>query len=340
MSLNSDSLEIRDLRSWLGHFPKSPKQTHNLNESDAEIVKLKSGFYLASTVDSVSEEIAFGLYQDPYTAGWVAAMAALSDLAAVGADPLGVLLSSNWAEEFTIEKKTRVALGIRNALKKTSTHLLGGDSGKSVSTVLTLAALGLCDSKPLSRLGLKEGDWICVTGHHGVGPALGFRHLLGDAQHWLEEEKYRPIARLKEGMRLRKLVSCSMDTSDGLAVTLNTLSKLNGVGFEFGWDQKMFHPEAIRYCRLKKFPLSSLWFGEHGDFQLVLGVSRENLGNALARVPDLRVLGKAVPRKQGTTMSGKPFRLNLLADLPKNSFSEIRSAFDLMIEYLRRECFP
>ena len=48
---------------------------------------------LAITTDSIVEEIRLGLYDDPYLIGWMIVMVNLSDLAAVGADPLGILIS-------------------------------------------------------------------------------------------------------------------------------------------------------------------------------------------------------------------------------------------------------
>src|SRR5579885_3255122 len=151
------SLEIDELKSWLGRFPRHPKQTHGLNESDSEVLKLGARSYLAATVDSVSEEIAYGLYQDPFTMGWVAAMASLSDLAAVGASPTGILFSSQWGRELAKEQRAVVAEGLRAALKRAKVHLLGGDSGDAAATQLTVTSLGLCDSKPISRIGLKPG---------------------------------------------------------------------------------------------------------------------------------------------------------------------------------------
>jgi len=76
-------------------FRRSGRQINALNESDSELVILdnNSGNYLAVTMDSLSEEISSGLYDDPYLIGWMIVMINLSDLAAVGAEPVGILLS-------------------------------------------------------------------------------------------------------------------------------------------------------------------------------------------------------------------------------------------------------
>jgi thiamine-monophosphate kinase len=320
--------EMRELVGWLGRFPRHPRQTHGLNESDAEILRLGRSSYLAATVDSVSEEIAYGLYKDPFTMGWVAAMASLSDLAAVGARPTGILFSAHWGPELPFGARAEVARGLRQALKLARAHLLGGDSGLGASTQLTVTSLGLCNSRPLGRIGIRPGDWIGITGQSGIGPALGFRHLLGDEPRALPESAFRPRARLTEGLRLRKIASAAIDTSDGIASALLTLSRLNGCSFELEWNPRAISPIARRYCRARGFPESSLWFGEHGDFQLLCAVPPARL--AAARRAGLQILGRAT-RARSSTLDGKPIRLELVAEAPKRSLREFRAAFDEMI---------
>jgi thiamine-monophosphate kinase len=337
---------MRELLGWLGRFPRHPMQTHGLNESDSEVLKLdaRPGTYLAATVDSVSEEIAYGLYRDPFTMGWVAAMASLSDLAAVGASPTGILFSSQWGKEMDKDKRAGVAEGLRAALRRAKVHLLGGDSGDAAATQLTVTSLGLSDSKPMSRVGLKSGDWLCITGKSGIGPALGFRHLLGHDLSLLPEQAFRPEARLREGFRLRKLASAAIDTSDGIAAALTILSKLNSCSFELEWNEGALAPLALEYCRSQRLPDSSLWFGEHGDFQLVCGIPQRHLARAKKEIRGLEVLGRVRPGGKPHTLNvagtRRAIQLDLLAERPKGSIAEIRAAFDAMIYYLRREGFP
>ncbi|MBI3557174.1 MAG: thiamine-monophosphate kinase [Deltaproteobacteria bacterium] len=333
-------LEITEIQKWLGRVPRHPRQTHGINESDSEVLALGQGRYLASTIDSIVEEIAYELYQDPFTMGWMCATASLSDLAAVGAKPLGLLFSAHWQTDFTLAQKKRAVQGLKAALKAAHTPLLGGDTGQALATHLTGVGLGTCDTRPLSRLGLKPGDVICMTGKMGLGPALGFRRLLGDPSRVLREKDYRPRARVDEGLRLRKLsgVRCAMDSSDGLASTLNTLCRLNKVGLALQWDERWLEPRAARYCRAMKLPLPSLLFGEHGDFQLVVGVRAEKLASVRRQVPGLYVLGKVLPERSGTTIAGADFKtreidFNLVAGARKDSLPAITRVFQRMLKY-------
>jgi thiamine-monophosphate kinase len=294
--------EMAELLSWMGDPPRHPHQTHGLNESDCEVVALGNGTYLATTVDTVSEEIESGLYQDPYKIGWVTAMASLSDLAAVGADPVGMLLSAEWGAGWEIGKKAQVARGFSDALRNAGTYWLGGDTGRGRSTVLGGVAVGMCSSQPLSRLGMKEGDAVCVTGSLGNGPALAIRFMLGQNPEAFAESHFEPHARLKAGQALRELAHAAMDTSDGLLQTLNALRLLNGSGLELVWSDEIISEPARRYCIEQNIPLRVLWEIEHGDYQLVAAIPQENLAKAKALVPDLHCIGR-VSREPGIRLS-------------------------------------
>ncbi len=332
------SLEIDEIQKWLGRVPRHPRQTHGHNESDSEVVALGRGQYLASTIDSIAEEISYGLYEDPFTMGWMCATASLSDLAAVGARPLGLLFSAHWDSKFTLAQKKRAVLGLKTALKLAQTPLLGGDTGQAATTQLTGVGLGLCDSKPPSRVGLRAGDILCLTGKMGLGPALAFRRLLGDPGKLLREEYYRPRARVSAGLLLRSHVSAMMDTSDGLASTLHTLCQLNRVSLELRWNESWLEPRAVRYCRQMKLPLASLLFGEHGDFQLVAGVRARELKSLQKQVKDLHIIGKVLARKSQTRIvvgAEKPqaLDLGLVADAKKDSLAAITRVFHKMLKY-------
>lgn len=293
--------DLKDLVSWLGQVPRNPKQTHSIYESDCEVVELDPGRYLATTVDSVSEEIAVGLYHDPYTMGWVAAQASLSDLAAVGARPTGILLSTQWGSHVDLNFRKGVAQGVSAALREAKTFLLGGDSGSAPSTLLTTVGIGTLSSKPLSRRGARPGDLVCVTGKTGNGPALAYRFLLGDPESYFPEGLFRPKARLDLGNALLGNASSVMDTSDGLLTSLNTLRIINEVEFDLEFKEETLSPESVEYCRRRGIPLPLLWLGEHGDFELLVTIPAENLNAVQSHFPELIQIGR-VSRQQHSTV--------------------------------------
>jgi thiamine-monophosphate kinase len=312
---------------------RHPGQIHRIGESDSEVIQVSKNLFLCSTVDSIAEEIAYGLYKDPHTMGWMTAMASLSDLAAVGADPLGLLFSATWKNNSSHEMKSGVARGLSQALKRCKTFLLGGDTGESLTTVLTGVAIGLCSEKPVTRLGIKPGDFIFTTGALGLGPAFAFQHLLNGTP-LIKESDFRPIARVKEGRLLRGIASAAMDTSDGMAATLDTLCKLNEVGVEIDFSEKLIHRKAQAFCAASAMPTGSLMFGEHGDFELVLAVAPKNVQKALTQVRGLIPLGRAIRGKKSYMRGAagkKEIKLDLMSELPKKSLDDFKKAVQLIV---------
>lgn len=344
MSVNQAFPEMRELLSWIGSPPRHPRQTHELNESDSEVVDLGNGTYLASTVDSICEEVAVGLYRDPETMGWMAATASLSDLAAVGARPVGALLAALWGPETPPELKSGVARGFSAALKGSNTYWLGGDSGSAATTTLTGVGVGLCDGRPLSRVGCKPGDWLCVTGKVGVGPALGFRFLRDEPDSAYPEARFRPRARVDVGERLREWANACMDTSDGLLSTLDTLRAFAGSGVELIWSAESLDESARRYCEERKIPLWMLWVAEHGDYQLVLSIPPNHMEKAQALYPDLIPVARAVPQSVSSVILPGGRKLEIDTSFARNLLSSagsnLRQAFETLIEDAKARGLP
>lgn len=281
--------ERAELRSWLGDPPRHPDQPHGIYESDAEIVRLHDGCYLAVSVDAVAEEITAGLFEDTYTMGWVTAMTGLADIAAVGADPIGVLMTAIWDPAWTTEDRARMADGFSDALRAAGTVLLGGDTGGSTSTVLAATAIGRTTRPPVMRTGASAGDVLCLTGRVGAGMVLAARMLLGEPR---EEDRYRPQARISEGVRLRDLASAATDASDGVVQAVGMLTSLNGLGASLEWNPNTLDEDATAYLRDKGLPLWPLWISEIAELELLLAIPPRHLDEALTAVPSLNPIGQ------------------------------------------------
>lgn len=292
------------LKKILVGFPRSPKQENDLFEADMEILKLAPRHWLLSSTDSIADEISDGLYKDPFLWGWMAVMASVSDLAASGAEGLGLLLSSQWGSGLSSVQRLRAEAGMKAALKKAQLPLLGGDSGRSTSTVLTSTVLGQKKgSPPLTRLGAKPGDLLVLleAPRLGLGPALALRFLEQAPERLLPEARFRPAPSWKSTQQLRPWIRCSIDTSDGLAVSLAILSELNGVGFDLELRAKDFHPLAIRCLHQLQIPWPLLITTDHGDYQSLLVVRPKHLKHVL-KTPGAKKIGRVVEKKQGVRL--------------------------------------
>jgi thiamine-monophosphate kinase len=277
MSRMNEILENRLLARWGEMLPRAPGQVGGLQESDAELVDLGDGRLLALTVDAVVEEVITGLYRDPRTVGRVAAVSSLSDLAAVGADALGVLVCATLPRIGREAAQTGVAAGLREVLDPAGVFVLGGDTNEAEQLCLVVSAAGLVPrASVITRLGARPGDRVFASGPLGAGGALAATALLNLGG--MSEEAYRPAVRVREGALLRGIASCCMDTSDGFVATLDQLARLNGVGFRIeAKPADLLHPAASAVRAAAGLPAFPFLASYHGEFELVFTVPPERV---------------------------------------------------------------
>ncbi len=176
---------------------------------DAALLEL-GGEVLVLTHDAMVEGVHFLAGQDPADVAWKLVATNISDLAAKGAEPIGVLLGYQLAQD-----DARFVSGLAEALDHYGAKLLGGDTtGANGPQSLGLTAIGRATHTPVpSRSGAQLGDAIWLTG--SLGRAMAGLEALkagsGDSAAYR-----RPQARLAEGLALAPQVTAMMDVSDGL----------------------------------------------------------------------------------------------------------------------------
>jgi thiamine-monophosphate kinase len=134
--------------------------------------------------------------------GFRAAAVNLSDLAASGADPEGLLVTLALPPETAVEDVLELYVG----LNEPGVPVIGGDTSRAETVLLSVTALGSSVRVP-GRSGARPGDSLVVTGPLGAAGAA-FR----------EGRLERPPLRLREGKELAARASAMLDISDGLAV--------------------------------------------------------------------------------------------------------------------------
>jgi thiamine-monophosphate kinase len=211
---------------------------------DHDAVQLAGG--VIATQDALVEDVHFRLdwisWRD---LGWRAAAVNLSDLAASGADPEGLLVTLG----APAETEARNVLELYEGIAETNVDVLGGDTTQADRLLLSVTAIGRSPRVP-GRAGARPGDQLVVTGPLGAAGAA-FRH----------ESFVRPPLRLTEGKELAQYAHAMLDISDGLAVDAGHIARRSG-------------------CRvaidLERVPLASgaelddLGFGE--DYELLAAV--------------------------------------------------------------------
>ena len=271
--MNPTVRELAFIESLTAGLTRSPRQLNALQESDAEILRLGPELLLAITTDTIAEEIETGLYADLWLAGWMAVMVNFSDIAAVGAEPQGILIAQTFPTGMREADRARLQAGIQDACTACGSHVLGGDTNQGEHLSVTGTAVGtISGGRPMMRHGIRPGDLLYCTGPMGGGNAFAAAMLA----HLPSPPSFAPTARLREGMAIRDVVAACMDSSDGLLTTLDQLGRVNDVGFDLSasW-QRALDPSALRRAREMDIPPWVFLAGPHGEFELVFTISKE-----------------------------------------------------------------
>ena len=190
-------------------------------EDDCAVLEL-GGETLILTTDSMAAGTHFREDADPYDIAWKLVATNLSDLAAKGAEPVGVLLNYSLGAQ-----DDRFLEGLAAILGEYDVPILGGDTiiAEGAPTH-SLTAIGRTTHTPVpSRSGAQPGDAIYVTGTLGRA-MLGFE---GAEEHLGAFNRPRP--RLSEGQALAPHVSAMMDISDGLLLDCWRMASASGATF-------------------------------------------------------------------------------------------------------------
>ena len=207
------------------------------------------GATLAVSIDLAVEDVHFRrAWLTPHEIGYRCATAALSDLAAVAAEPAALLLALGAPEREPEATLQAVADGVGEAVRHAGAVIVGGDLTRAAQLVVDCCVIGRCAVAPVRRSGARPGDVLVVTGCLG-GPATALAAWLAgrepdpDARHRFA----RPEARHAAAQYLARLGARAMiDLSDGLGSDLHHLLAASGVGARVDVDRVPVHPAAAR----------------------------------------------------------------------------------------------
>ena len=166
-----------------------------------------------ATVDVLAEGVHFRLeWTSFHDLGYKAAAVNLSDLAAMGAVPEGLLIGLGAPADAEVEQ----VLDLYEGLNEVGVAVVGGDTTRAPSWVLSVTAFGASHRVP-GRAGAVSGDVLVVTGPLG-GSAAG-RYVLEHGLEGFDELvtlHRRPPIRLEEGRALARAAHAVVDLSDGI----------------------------------------------------------------------------------------------------------------------------
>jgi len=249
--------------------------------------------------------------------GWRATAAALSDLAAEGATPLGVLVSlgvpgnpkglpdgRRQRRAGNASPAVQIMAGVGAAARSVGASVLGGDLVRSPRYLVDVCVLGVA-RRPVRRSGARPGDGLWVTGRlGGAGLALtALRAGRGGLAPALRRRFARPTPRIAAGRWLaRRGARAMVDISDGLAGDAGHLAAASGVGVSIELERVPCWPGVM--------PLEAVRSGE--EYELLVAMPRR-FGTASARafgratgLPLTRIGACAAGRGVRVTYDGRP----------------------------------
>jgi len=227
------------------------------------------------TQDALVEDVHFTLDRISWRdLGWRAAAVNLSDLAASGAAPEGLVVTLATPGDTAVED----VLELYEGIAETGVAVVGGDTTRSERLVLSVTAVGRSERVP-GRAGARPGDSVVVTGSLGAAGAAFRRNAF-----------VRPPLRLGEGKELAAVAHALLDVSDGLAVDAAHIAARSGCRIVI---------ELERVPLAGGAELEDVGFGE--DYELLAAVAEPTRFTQIGRCEE----GEGVV----LTLNGEPYEL-------------------------------
>lgn len=261
---------------------------------DCALLAVNAGEQLAISTDTLVVGVHFPTVCAPFLLGQRALAVSASDLAAMGASPIGFTLALTlpeadpaWLEGF--------ARGLNQKAQECALTLIGGDTTRGPLAMTVTVFGGVPAGQALTRAGARPGDLLCVGGPLGeAGGALplvlGERTAEPAVAEPLLARYWSPQPQLDFGRALRGKATAALDISDGLLADCGHIARASGVAL------------IVEAARLPESPALEAFVGAERALQLKLGAGddyvlaftlpREHLPALSANWPALRVVGR------------------------------------------------
>ena len=245
--------------------------------ADDTAVTQFSSTNLISTCDMLIQSRHFPENMSYFNIGFKSVTVNVSDLAAMGAEPLGFLLAIAIPKDLELDSFKEIIEGVLSACDYYSIPLIGGDTNEASEIIISGTALGSCD-EPLMMDNYSIGDVVAVTGDIGLA-ALGFE--LEDFNNIYVKKALKPLARINEGITLKNSGATSAtDITDGLASELYQIKK-DSFGFMIYEELLNISDEYKQYCKNLGLNYLDLIFHVGEDFELLFTMNIMLVSNNL-----------------------------------------------------------
>lgn len=267
---------------------------------DAAIIDVPKGERLVVSTDTSVEGIHFRRdWLSSFEIGYRATAASLSDLAAMAARPLGILIALTLPKGDTDEAR-EFATGIREGASAVMCPIVGGDLSSGNDLSLTITAVGSA-ARPLTRSGAKPGQSVYVTGRLG-GPGSAVRAWRAGKEP-TERDRARfasPVPRIEPAIGLAERGATSgIDISDGLTADLSHVAAASNVCIEIDADRiprvdGVSAAEAASSGEEYEIAVTAPKIDTH-QFAEEFGLDLTEIGRVVAGVPGVTLLQGGKP---------------------------------------------
>ena len=236
--------------------------------------------YLLITTDMISEHAHIPEKAKPWQVGWHIVAINLSDIAAMGGEPFGVVVALGLPDNYDVNSLEKMVEGMRSCASNFNTTILGGDTKEVKTLTLSGCAFGrVAKTEIMLRKGAKPGDVVAVTGELGSAASAYYTLKNNPDDEKAIKDLMEVHPRVKEGIALSKtgVVTACMDISDGLASSIHQLSILNDIAFQLDFNQVPVSNEAKAMSKKMNMPIEELAIYFGGDYELLVTLDREGL---------------------------------------------------------------
>jgi len=235
--------------------------------------------------------------------------ACVSDLSAKGIKPQVSVISVGIPKKYSKTEIEDLAKGFQIASKEFGVKIVGGDTNESKELIIDCSMIGFsedCASGLPGRNGAKPGDFVVVSGEFGY-TASGLKILTKNAKAYGEFKNnaissvMKPKPAQKFGISLAKYFSASMDSSDGLSISLYELARQSNVNFLI--DNIPSAKGVCNFARNNQLDYKRLIFCGGEEYEIVGTSAPANLKKAKATARRLKL--KLVYNWQGRKRRGE-----------------------------------
>jgi len=228
----------------------------------------------------------------------------VSDFAAKGVPPTAFMVSVGIPKGTPRAKVVSLASGLLQASREWGVRLVGGDTSEAGDLIIDCMMVGFAE-RIVRRSGAGPGEYVVTSGTFGETTA-GLRILIDGAKADPGFKKRAvssallPKPRLAFGLAVAGCLSSSIDSSDGLAISLHTISEMSGVGIRLA---ELPYSEGLQeFASLNSYSAEELALYGGEEYEIVGTVSKGRIQEAKTKARsagcELRVIGETVSAKE------------------------------------------